>query len=213
MPEKKRDGSAQSSGNEQKSAGARRRGDVLDAAILQAAWDELNEVGYARLTMENIAARAQTNKNAVYRRWANKSKIVAAAIGKHVPKPDTSPDTGSLRGDMLALLHGIIQPTQLIGAETIHGMMADYHGGNLIASLPELMKDRSEDPLTAAVTKILQNAEKRGEVSLSNINSRVLTLPANLLFFELLTTQEPVSEQTITGIVDDIFLPLVELKH
>ncbi|AIQ18848.1 transcriptional regulator [Paenibacillus sp. FSL H7-0357] len=206
---------SQVTGDDDQLSGARRRGDILENAILQAAWDELGEVGYALLTMEKIAARAKTNKTAVYRRWPNKAKIVVAAIIKHVPKPELAsftPDTGDLRKDVFILLQGIAKPLQTIGAETMHGLMVEYHGKDLISSLPELMRPRSEDKLTAAMKSILKNAEKRGELSLETINARVIALPADLLRYEILTTHEPVTDETLIGIVDDVFLPLVIAK-
>ncbi|WP_019912883.1 TetR/AcrR family transcriptional regulator [Paenibacillus sp. HW567] len=215
MAGKKKNASTENTGAEEQTTGGRRRGDVLENAILQAAWDEWNEVGYIRLTMENIALRAKTNKNAIYRRWQSKAEIVAAAIGKHLVKPEVigaMPDTGDLRSDMLALLHGIVKPMQTIGAETIHGLMTEFYGGNLIASLPEMMQDQTDNKLTAAIGAILQNAEKRGEIKLENVSPRVISLPANLLVYEVLTTHEPVADTTITGIIDDIFMPLVRLK-
>jgi AcrR family transcriptional regulator len=216
MPENKRNTSAETAGEGEQNAGGRRRGDVLENAILQAAWDEWNEAGYTRLTMENIALRAKTNKNAVYRRWPSKAKIVAAAIGKHLTKPEglgQVPDTGDVRSDMLALLHGIVKPMQAIGGETIHGLMTELYGGNLIASLPEMLSDKADNELTEMIRAILLNAEKRGELKLSEVSPQVLSLPANLLFYEVLTTHEPVADDTITGIIDDIFLPLVRLSR
>jgi AcrR family transcriptional regulator len=86
----------------------RRRGDELEAALLDAAWDELVEVGFARLTMESVAARARTGVAVLYRRWPGQDALTMAAIahygGNH---PVEIPDTGSLRGDMLALPGGV----------------------------------------------------------------------------------------------------------
>ncbi len=86
----------------------RRRGEELEAALLQAAWDELAEVGFAKLTMESVAARAKTGVAVLYRRWPNKDDLVIAAIGHYgKTRPVEVPDTGTLRGDMLGLLRGI----------------------------------------------------------------------------------------------------------
>lgn len=214
MAEKKKNSAAKAAGGGGQTAGGRRRGDVLENAILQAAWDEWNEVGYTRLTMENIALRAKTNKNAVYRRWPNKAKIVTAAVSKHMVKPEIFgpiPDTGDLRSDMLALLQGFVTPMQAIGAETIHGLMTDY-GGNLIASLPEMRSDKSDNKLTEAIRAILLNAEKRGELNLAKLNPRVISLPVDLMVYEILSTHKPITDSRITGIIDDIFLPLVRLS-
>src|SRR6201996_6073996 len=86
----------------------RRRGEELEAALLEAAWDELVAVGFARLTMESVAARARTGVAVLYRRWPRKDDLVMAAIANHgTVNPVEKPDTGSLRGDMLALLGSI----------------------------------------------------------------------------------------------------------
>ena len=192
--------------------GGRRRGEILEQAILLAAWEELGEAGYARLTMERIAIRAQTNKTALYRRWPNKAKIVAAAIIQHMPKPAlTTPDSGNLRTDMLQLFQSFATPLQGIGAETIHGLLVEYHGDDLIALLPKIMPPKNGGKLNSIMKTILENAEKRGEVRLDRIADRVISLPADLFRYELLTTHEPPSDETVIGIIDDIFLPLVRV--
>src|SRR5216683_6920057 len=86
----------------------RRRGAVLEDAILDAAWDELAAVGYAQVTMAGIAARAGTNKAALYRRWPNRTELLAAAIDRRVvPLGVESIDTGGLRGDVIAVLEAM----------------------------------------------------------------------------------------------------------
>ncbi len=195
-------------GEEQETAGTRRRGDVLEKAILSAAWEELGETGYSRLTMEAVAVRAKTNKTAVYRRWPNKAKLIVAALMKHLPKPSLdTPDTGNLRDDVLTLLGRIIKPLQMIGAETIHGLMVEFHGDELHSKLT--LPPRSEDPLAVAMSSILSNAQRRGEVKLEELPERVISLPVDLVRFELLTTHTPLTDEAVIEIVDAIFLPLV----
>lgn len=196
---------------EQQTTGSRRRGEVLENAILSAAWEELRETGYSRLTMEAVATRAKTNKTAVYRRWPNKAKLIVAALIKHTPKPSLdAPDTGNLREDVLTLLEGIIKPMQMIGAETIHGLMVEFHGDELHSKMP--LPPRSEDPLAIAMTNILRNAQQRGEVNLEELPERIVTLPIDLVRSELLTTHVPLTDEAVIEIVDMIFLPLVR-KH
>src|ERR1700761_4680825 len=86
----------------------RRRGEELEAALLDAAWDELVEAGFAKLTMESVAARAKTGVAVLYRRWPNKDDLVLAAIQHYGrTRPVATPDTGSLRGDVLALIREV----------------------------------------------------------------------------------------------------------
>src|SRR5271154_4390382 len=76
----------------------RRRGEELEAALLDAAWEELAEVGFAKLTMESVAARAKTGIAVLYRRWAGKDDLALAAIAHYGrTHPFDLPDTGSLR--------------------------------------------------------------------------------------------------------------------
>src|SRR6202042_3054065 len=86
----------------------RRRGKELEAALLEAAWEELVSAGFARLTRESVAARARTGVAVLYRRWPRKDALVLDAIHHYgVTHPVDLPDTGSLRGDMIALLSGL----------------------------------------------------------------------------------------------------------
>jgi AcrR family transcriptional regulator len=200
----------QSIGDEERQAGTRRRGEALETAILQAAWNELAEVGYNHVTMEGVAARAETNKAVLYRRWPNKAKLIIATLQKYMPRPVVEvPNSGDLRNDLITLFQGILQPLQMIGANTIRGLMVEELGKDLIASLPQIMRSNTENKLTAAIVAILKNAELRGEVKLEKISKRVIALPVNLFQFELLITQAPMSDETITEIIDNIFLPLV----
>ncbi|MWV46252.1 TetR family transcriptional regulator [Paenibacillus sp. HJL G12] len=208
MAEQSKDRKGNTEG-EQHTTKSRRRGDVLENAILSAAWEELRETGYSRLTMEAVAARAKTNKNAVYRRWPSKAKLVVASLMKHTPKPSLeAPDTGNLREDVLTLLERIIKPIQMIGAETIHGLMGEFHGDEIHSKMT--LPPRSEDILAIAMKSILLNAERRGEVKLEELPDRVITLPVDLIRFELLTTHTPLTDEAVVEIVDAIFLPLVQ---
>ena len=184
----------------------RRRGEILEQAILEATWDELSEVGYKRLTIDRIASRAKTNKTTIYRRWANKSNLVLAAAHNHVLSPNKSiPNTGNLSDDVLILLRTLAQPLQIIGAETLHGLMVEHLSKDVISSI----HPGTEDKFIVDMTKILKNAELRGEVNLEKISRRIISLPADLLRYEVLTTYESVYDKTLKEFVDDIFLPLV----
>lgn len=78
-------------------ASLRRRGAVLERAILDAALEQLSTVGWNGLTMEGVAARAQTGKAAVYRRWPSKEDLVADALKAGLPSLTEAPDLGSVR--------------------------------------------------------------------------------------------------------------------
>jgi AcrR family transcriptional regulator len=84
----------------------RPRDSEREAAILRVVLDVLSEVGFDGLSFEEVARRARASKATLYRRWPAKKEMVVAAI-KAGPAAGNTPspiDTGSLRGDLLALL-------------------------------------------------------------------------------------------------------------
>lgn len=197
---------------DEKKRGTRRRGQVLEEAIQLAAWRELLETGYTNMSMESVATRAGTNKSVLYRRWSDKSELVIAALRKYFfPKiTNEIPNTGTLRGDVIAYLHERMGPLKTIGAETIRGLIMEPMVWRMvIASMPQIQKPRSENKMTAAMAAILKNAELRGEIRLEKLTPRIVSLPPALLQYELMSKLEPVSDEAIEEIVDDIFLPLI----
>ena len=104
----------------------RRRGATLEHALLDAAWQELQESGYAKLTMERVAERAGTSRAVIYRRWRNRPELVIAAMRHRQPVlPTAIPDTGTLRGDMLAVLRRASARITETGPDTVIGMLSD----------------------------------------------------------------------------------------
>jgi len=181
-----------------------RRGKILEDAILSNAWEELNQLGYIRLTMEGIAARAKTSKAALYRRWPSKALLVSAAIRECGPPfPQNIPNLGSLREDMIFLLKNLTNYFYVIGAETIHGLITD----NISRILDGTFGNGTEEG-AAIITQILEQAKKRGEISQSKYSPRILYLPFAMLQHEMIT--KPVStEDFAIELVDQIFLPII----
>ena len=86
------------------------RGAAREGAILNAAIDLIGEVGYERVTVDAIAARARSSKTTMYKRWSGKAELVADAIRSRAQGNDPGvPDTGCLRGDLLATVGLIAQ--------------------------------------------------------------------------------------------------------
>lgn len=191
----------------------RRRGPELEAALLDAAWDELLEVGFAKLTMESVASRAGTGIAVLYRRWANKSQLVLAALEHYRnTHPVDLPDTGTLRGDLLAALTGMGEaraPFSAIAAATaFSGLLADT------GLTPAQVRERilGDQPLSR-VRVIYQRAHDRGEIDLERIPPAVLAMPFDLVRHDLLMDLKPLKPARVTSIVDEIFLPLVHSYH
>ncbi len=181
----------------------RRRGVELEEAILQAAWEELMNVGYQNFTIEEVAIKAKTSKPVIYRRWTNREELILAAIQKNIPKPiEGIPNTGEIRNDVIIVLNRLNDLISKIGPETLHGLMS------VLVDIPfsEILNMRR----TNTMQTIIQHAIERGEIKEEKVSERIARLPVDLIRHELLTTYEPVSDNTIVEIVDDIFLPLIK---
>ncbi|WP_034261517.1 TetR/AcrR family transcriptional regulator [Actinospica robiniae] len=187
----------------------RRRGAALEAALLEAAWAELAEVGYPALTMENVAARAGTGRAVLYRRWPSRSELVLAALKHHQPQfsaASAPPDTGSLREDVLSLLRDMSSRTGELMAG-ISFMFADYYSQT--GESPAVWRERFMVDRPSSMPAILDRAIARGEADPARITDQVLRLPVDLVRHDLIMTLGPVPESTLVKIVDELFLPLV----
>jgi AcrR family transcriptional regulator len=78
------------------------------ASVLQATGEELNRVGYANLRVDEVAERAGVNKTTIYRRWPTKAVLVSDTLDSHFQTERPLPETGSLRGDILAYLTSMV---------------------------------------------------------------------------------------------------------
>jgi AcrR family transcriptional regulator len=188
----------------------RRHGEQLESALLDAAWNELVQVGYASVTMESVAARARTGIAVLYRRWANKDQLVLAAIEhyRHV-RPVKIPDTGTLRGDLLALLTAFSKAratfTAVAAAAAFSGLLA------ATGLTPAQARDRllgDQPPRSDQI--IYRRAHDRGEIDLDRIPPAVLAMPFDLLRHDLLMNLKPLKPARIKSIVDELFLPLLQ---
>jgi AcrR family transcriptional regulator len=184
----------------------RRRGEELESALLEAAWEELAEAGFARLTMESVAARAKTGVAVLYRRWPNKTDLVLGAIRHYgTTHPVDVPDTGSLRGDMIALLRVFSS-----ARTTFTGVVTAVFSGLLASSglTPAEVREMviADRPLRS--DQIFIRAQERGEIDLGCVSPAVLAMPFDLMRHDMLMTYKPIPEERVLAIVDDLFLPL-----
>jgi AcrR family transcriptional regulator len=188
----------------------RRRGAALEEALLDAVWAEFQEVGYPSLTVEAVADRAGTSRAVLYRRWRNRAEMVITAMRRHQPMLSGEvPDTGSLRGDVLALLTRVSAHLTEFGPETLYGILGDlFSDTESVAAF----QDQVLHIGAGVMATILKHAEERGEVR-QQISPRVASLPTDLFRHELLIHRAPPSKHVITEIVDDVFLPLVQRQE
>ena len=149
----------------------------MDEAVLAAAVELLAEAGFARLTMEQVRARAGVGKASVYLRWPNKVALVAEALQHHSGVVPDVPDTGTLPGDMRTFLRALLRA---FGAAS--RAMAAVVGE--VDNHPEL-RAAWRQGLAAALTdcarEIVERALKRGELPATTDVELLSMLPVTIL--------------------------------
>jgi AcrR family transcriptional regulator len=184
----------------------RRRGETLLVAIFEATLAELAETGYARLTMERVAARAHTSKASLYKRWPGRADLVLAAMRHRRGAPAPTPDTGSLRGDVLALLRE--------GAAMLNGPMGEVVRGLMAEGLSEstpiaTVRTTMFDSRNRRMSEVLDRAVERGEIPPEAVTPQHIAVAPALVDHHFLFFGAPIHDDVLTEIVDAVLLPLL----
>ena len=164
----------------------------------------LSETGYDKLTVDEVVARAHASKTTVYRRWPSKADLVCAAFA-HRTRGEFGipPDTGTLRGDLLALAEMIARVADEYG-RVIAGILA---AGERSPRLRELLAKDLYDERRDQVRGVLRRAATRGEIARHAISDDLWdVLPAYILFRTLLD-ERPVPPATLRALIDEVLLP------
>jgi AcrR family transcriptional regulator len=174
------------------------RGEPVVRGVLGAALEELARAGYAALRIEDVAARAGVNKTTIYRRWPAKPDLVRAALLSITSERFVAPDTGSLRGDLLAIARGMV--TMACSAEG-HGIIRMFITEGLD---PELMAiARSIRKIHEAVPRsVIEAAKTRGELAPGVDAMLVFDVLSAALHHKLMMDREEIDEAFLARLVD-----------
>jgi AcrR family transcriptional regulator len=183
----------------------RRRGDALHAAIFQATLDELAERGYAKLTMERVAERARASKASLYRRWPTRIELAMDAVYHALPDPAAPPDTGTLRGDLLASLRASAEALAGPAGEAMRGLISDVLRD---PATTRQVRQHSQGTGRKVMQEITRRAAERGEIDASVLTPRRLETGQALLRTHFLFNGVPIPDEVIVEIVDEVVLPL-----
>jgi AcrR family transcriptional regulator len=177
----------------------------LEAAIFEAVLQELVEEGYVSFSIERVAVRAGTSKPVIYRRWPTRARLVRAALSADRPVLSAeAPDTGTVRGDTLAILYRFSEMAAELSPEVVFGLVSElFHEGD--SSLFAEVHERS----VKIMMEILTRGVGRGEIAAEKLTPRLAALPIDLARHQLVILQQSLSARDIEEIVDRIFLPLV----
>lgn len=175
-------------------------------AITEAVLDELAENGYGRLAMEAVAKRAGVGKSALYRRWPSKQDMVITVLSEFsVPLADVA-DTGSLRGDVVAIMHAIHGWLTHPRFALILPDLSAEAGRN--PALADAVQAAIGEPRRALATAALRRAVERGELPADTDLELAVDLLAAPIYWRLSVRRAQVEPEYIDRLAEFVLRAL-----
>ena len=190
----------------------RKRDHTRDPEILDAALAVLAESGYDAMTMDMVATRAKAGKATLYRRWPSKAELVIEAVAcmkQAQSSLSEMPDTGTLRGDLVAL----IRPHSLEDSERKMQVM-----GGLVSmlsrdpGLAEAVNEAITEPRARLNRLLMERAIERGEIRADADLDTIAHIGPSMTAYRTLVQRKPVDRDFLIGIIDGVVLPALGLQ-
>jgi len=174
-----------------------------ESELLAVTLELLQEHGYDRLTLDAVATTAHASKATLYRRWPTKAELVMAAFIEGVRQVAVDPDTGTLRGDLLAIGEQICAHVST-QAGTIRAVLVEI-GRN--AELNAVMQEQFLAQKEALMAEVLARAVDRGEIKRTAVTEDLWDmLPGYLIYRSVLSGRAP-SSSTVNDLVNNVIIP------
>jgi AcrR family transcriptional regulator len=176
----------------------RPRDPQIDAAVLEATLAVLDETGYGRLTIEEVARRAEATKPAIYRRWPTRQHLALAALATRLGDSPV-PDTGCTLCDLDEGIRVFLAAFRQIRPGVLGTLFADC------AAVPELRDAFLAtlfEPPRAAVGQMLERAVARGDLRADVDRGLVLDMLSSLVHYRVLFGHAPTSDDEVARAVE-----------
>jgi AcrR family transcriptional regulator len=183
----------------------RPRSAEADEAILDAAVDVFIECGWDGLTIEGVAARAGVGKTTIYRRYPSRVALLLAAAQRLAQEKSTVADTGTLRGDLVAVVENFLGmlTTSRTGRAIPVMVAATARNPELASAYTAFIAERR-----AASGQPIERAIRRGELPIDVDVSLALDLLVAPVFYRAFVSREPIDETYVTNLVDSVLRAL-----
>ena len=178
----------------------RPRSPGVEDAVLGAARALLIEKGLAGCTIAAVAQRAGVGKGTIYLRWPDRESLVVDALGE-VMVVISDPDTGSVRGDLLAILDEVSESLRGEGGPLLAAALSDLPR---YAKLRALYEERVMMPVVAIVGEVVARATRRREIRKVNDITLVTDMIFSPLVIRVLVRQQPIPAAMPGALVDTL---------
>ena len=194
----------------EESHGGRPLDATRDDALRASALELLADIGYDRLTIDKIAAHAGAGKATIYRRWSGKAELIVDALMCQKGAIPVAPDTGTLRGDLSALIDQSDVEEGRLDTQVMIGLVSALPHD---AELRDVFRTQLIEPHTATLAVVFDRAVARGEIRpVDNMEMVVSILPA-LVFHRLIVSATVPDRAFFESIVEGVLLPLLEVDN
>jgi AcrR family transcriptional regulator len=181
-----------------------------DDALRASALELLADIGYDRLTIDKIAAHAGAGKATIYRRWSGKAELIVDALMCQKGAIPVAPDTGTLRGDLSALIDQSDVEEGRLDTQVMIGLVSALPHD---AELRDVFRTQLIEPHTATLAVVFDRAVAREEIRpVDNMEMVVSILPA-LVFHRLIVSATVPDRAFFESIVEGVLLPLLEVDN
>jgi AcrR family transcriptional regulator len=179
------------------------RSDRAHRAILVAARQLLRSRGYAATTVEAVAAKAGVSKVTIYRRWLSKGAL-ALDVLLEFQDFGPAPDTGTTRGDLIAIVRGVntglAHPT---AAAVIPGLATDLARDPTLA---RAFRERFVLPRRRSVAEAIERGILRGDLPNESDEDLLIDLLSSPFFYRIFITGHRVEPDLAEKLVDFVLL-------
>jgi AcrR family transcriptional regulator len=186
--------------------GAPRRGRPRDAqaeqTILEAAVSILSEVGFNRMSIEAVAARARVGKPTIYRRWPSKLELVIDAVQRLAP-PFPTADTGDPLTDLRQIVPQLIADLTSSPVSRVNVALAS--DAQTHAALARGLEEHYLAPRRAAIADILRRGVATGQLRTDIDVEMAIDLMVGASVYRWLVTAQPVGADTARRVVDTVW--------
>ncbi len=178
------------------------RGDTVVKKVLAATREELAQVGYRALRVEDVAARAEVHKTTVYRRWPTKRELVHEAMLALVSESAPPPDTGSLRGDLLEASKHLTQFMMSVSGQGVMRMVMAEVTDPDVVHICNAIRESKEKADRSMVDRAVERGELRADVDVDVLRG-MLFGPIHHRFFMM---NQRVDDLFLARLVDTVLL-------
>ncbi|MEU8111116.1 TetR/AcrR family transcriptional regulator [Micromonospora sp. NPDC048947] len=179
-------------------------------AIMRTTLELAQEVGYAKLSIEGVAARSGVGKHTIYRRWPSKGSLFLDAVLTSGEPALDYPDTGDIVADLRQQIHAAVD---LLGQPPLgplyRALVGEAQHDPMVAAA---LNERFIRPQADRTVARLRSAQQQGQISPDFDLDVAMAILSGPLYFRFLITQEPLTHEYVDRVLKALLMGMTPLS-